>query len=611
MSVVAPDGAPARALRLTVPFMASGLDGAVATFALDTIRWGSSVHPGPASLDRIAASLDLGAIAPTLPEEVAAELVDDQIEVCLDLIFGHPIWERFRRADGGDVLLAYLVETRHYLFAAASRMAGGPAFASHDGETVALLAEHVVEEAGHDRFFENALALLGCSRTTIANLRPSPVTVEWVQLMRTVAAQGPVVAAVCSGLLESSATDRDLVRGWHEMLVKNDLLSREVVDAILEHVAVDDELGHGTNWRHVIAAEAPVPSSVLAEALNAVAGVAEMLLRWFDSLDQGAAAGLVGVLPSVQSTTTDAPIDRFHDGLPVWPAAVLDSVAFGGSDGLPQHALALAFALDRRLIDRDDSEPLTATAGTLTALSVDAPARLTVATAEVMLRAWMRTIDGHRAWQAMMEPGNETIVRGWLRENHAYLRSSPRHVTPAIRSCPDPVIRSLLLEHLAEEMDHAKLIERAFASAPGSELARTRPLPTTTAFIGYLRDLALTDWRAYCLALAYLQWSFDATDPRHAAFYEAVARQARKAGRFASAMREHDDIDQSLGHADDSRKLLTALIERHPITHEDVGRAAYVAQLAWSFLDGIRWHYVAGTPAEAQRVGWTAGPTGH
>jgi hypothetical protein len=268
----------------------------------------------------------------------------------------------------------------------------------------------------------------------------------------------------------------------------------------------------------------------------------------------------------------------------------------------------LAFGLDRRSVEPDGEQPVFRTAAILTDLSVSSPDRITPNTVEAMLRAWMRTIDGHRVWETMTEPDNGTVVRGWLRENYAYLRSSPRHVTPAIRSCPDPLIRSILLEHLAEEAEHAKLIEKAFEFVPPwLALPRARPLPTTTAFIGYLRDLAMIDWRGYCLALSYLQWSFDAKDSRHRAFYEAVSRQDADAGRFALAMREHDEIDQSLGHADDSRRLLAALIERHPVTREDVGRAAYVAQLAWSFLDGIRWHYIRGTPAEVQRVGWSAG----
>ena len=596
------------ALRLTVPFIVSDQEGAAA-FALDTVRWPSTDRPSPEALNRVTRSLELGGVADAFPEEIAAELIEGQIEACLDLVFGHPIWERFRHGEGADVLLAYLVETRHYLFAAASRMSGGPAFASRDGTAVRMLAEHVVEEAGHDQFFENALLLLGCSRDVIRNLRPGPVTVEWVQLMRTVSTQGPVVAAVCSGLLESSATDRDLVRGWHEMVASNGLLDRSVVDAILEHVAIDDDLGHGANWRHVIAAEAPIPSTVMAESLNAVAGVAEMILRWLDSLEHGSAAALVSVLPSVTTGPPDERIDRLHDGLPVWPAAALDRVAFGGDDGLPQAALAVAFGLDRRLdVSTNTDVEVARIASILTDLSVDVPESLDVDSAETMLHEWLRTIDGHRLWETMTQAGGEPVVRGWLRENHAYLLASPRHVAPAIRSCPDPVIRAILLEHLEEEMDHAALIEKVFDSpADGTALDRGRPLPTTTLFIGYLRDLALSDWRAYCLALTYLQWSFTAGDDRHPRFYEAVGALGGDAGRMVEAMREHDAIDQALGHADDSRALLEALFARHPVTHEDVARAAYVAQLAWSFLDGIRWHYAKGPSAEAQRVGWAHG----
>src|SRR5262249_41387627 len=149
---------------------------------------------------------------------------------------------------------------------------------------VRLQAHHVVEEADHEVYFENGLAALGISRALIRQARPSPVTVEWIHLMRTVAAYGPLAAALCSGLLEYTARDQQAVAGWHDLLRERGLLPADAVDAIFEHVQTDLGLGHGSNWRNAIRAARVVPAAELADWLNAVTLVAEMIVRWLDTL---------------------------------------------------------------------------------------------------------------------------------------------------------------------------------------------------------------------------------------------------------------------------------------------------------------------------------------
>ena len=73
-----------------------------------------------------------------------------------------------------------------------------------------------------------------------------------------------------------------------------------------------------------------------------------------------------------------------------------------------------------------------------------------------------------------------------------------------------------------------------------------------------------------------------------------------------AAIRAHDSIDEGLGHDDEMNDLLKSLFNRHEFSAESVANASVVAQLTWSFFDGIRRHYDADSKvAVPQRVGWT------
>jgi pyrroloquinoline quinone (PQQ) biosynthesis protein C len=586
-------------LRGTVPFLRTETGGA--SFVVDTLALDPARAPVAATLTLLGRGLDISSAAASLPGEVAEELVREQLEACLDHVFSHSFWSELRGGRGRAGLLAFLLETRQYLAAAASRMSSGVAFAPADSPGVRLLAEHVVEEADHDRFFEDALAEIGCSRDIVRAARPLPTTVEWIYLMRALGSTGPLASAIASGVLESSAVDRDTVRGWHRMLVERSFLPAGAVEAMLGHVAVDDELGHGANWTTYIAGQAPLLTRELAVALNGAAAVAEMIYRWLTTLAEGLSGDLVDRLASPTDGTNagGARRDATFSGTPVWPAPVLDRLTRGPRQGgdvdvIVGSSYHLGWA---------PWPHLTEAVSAVTDLSADG---LGNATADLAghIRTWLRSVDGHRLWADMAVADGPGLAEGWLLENSHYLASSPLHVSAAIFACPEPEVRRHLLEHLREEAGHAEILRQALVGHLPVPVERCRPLPTTLALTGYLRELALTDWRAYCLAIAYLQFSYDRADDRHAGFYQAVTARRESARELMAAMQHHDGIDGDLDHPAKLQDLIEQ-VSRGGMPADSIARASLVAQLAWGFLDGIWDHYRHGPVALAQRLGWS------
>jgi len=229
---------------------------------------------------------------------------------------------------------------------------------------------------------------------------------------------------------------------------------------------------------------------------------------------------------------------------------------------------------------------------------------------QALLKAWLRAIDGHRLWSELLDSSSPALIYGWVLENYFYFSSAARHVSAAVASCPDPHIRNELVRHLQEETDHADLLREGLTD--GSESVSIvpvdlcRPLPTTLTFIGYLREIASSDWKAYCLALAYIQLSLCPQEVKYQSFFESLGARAPEASRMWRGILAHDEADRALGHGKDSQTLLTMLYQRHSIELPCIKRAATLASLSWSFLDGIRCHYRNGPISLFQRLGWSS-----
>jgi pyrroloquinoline quinone (PQQ) biosynthesis protein C len=597
-------------LRRSAPFLGIANGGPVASYRLDRLALAPGAAPGEELLRRVAATLDLSAVAESFPAEVATEVIWEQYEACLDYAYSHPVWRRFRSGEGVRGIHAYLLESRHYLHAAASRMAPGPAGSWRNLPATLHLVEHVVEEADHAIFFENGLAELGCDRAALAACRPSPVTLEWIYLMRSLAARDPLIAGVCSGLMESSAADKGVIMGWHDMVVENGLMPEPVMTAIFEHIKLDMELGHGGNWRDVVEAESPVTASRLSDCLNAVCAVSEMLYRWFDSLEGGLSAEAVALAAEIGVSPREGPlagVDPMFNGVPVWPAEVLHHAAHGGDEPPgSREAVALAYHYDSRAITAGRVAPeLAGAAACITGLAAEPGA---AGGLEALARCWLVAIDGHRLWADMADDAvPESLIYGWLLENYHYLASAAWHVSAAVASTPDWDVRMKLVEHLEDEAEHGEILKRGLLAVDVPlELETSRPLPTTIAFVGCLHELGRQDWKAYALTIGFLQFSLTPGDSRHEDFYRTAAAAAPAAEPLLAAMRNHDTVDASEGHEGKIRDLLETIESRHRVGEESIARAAVAVQLGWSFLDGIRTHYSNGPAAVAQRAGWTA-----
>ena len=169
------------------------------------------------------------------------------------------------------------------------------------------------------------------------------------------------------------------------------------------------------------------------------------------------------------------------------------------------------------------------------------------------------------------------------------------------------MIREGLLRHLEDELTHCNILHSRLREVGIEDVSRLRPLPTTTAFVGYLCDLARHDWKAYIVAGAYLQKSLSECrkNGRHLEFYKKAGRTNPKARNLFEGMLSHDDIDGTLGHDGNPFDRCRQLTVGGPVPRDSVEKAAVLPLLAWGFLDGIREHYIHGQGSLMQRMAWT------
>jgi len=594
----------------SVPFAVRAGSIRESAWLLDPYSFPVRQVPSKALLSKVRNSLDLSLLGDSFPAVVAEKLLADQYDACMTFMFEHPLWEQTRSSRGSEALSAYVLETRHYLHAAPWRMAPGAASALTDLPLAAHLAEHVVEEADHARFFEDALTRLGCSVRSVRSAEPLPGTLEWVFLMRGLSHSSALVAGIASGVMEYTANDRTLINAWHQNLKDKKLLPSAVIEAFRRHVDLDEELGHGNNWREMLHEQAVIDAKSLARSLNAAATVAEGVDRWSDQAVEGLAATAVHEMTSIDDAHSEESLDVVDPILGarfVWPAEVLHQVAYGGGEPLGfRRVVAQSYFLAGN--GGAVTSPVSVEAKRLKkrlAVRVERP-RTEEGWSE-MLREWQRCVDGHRLWSEMESAPDDSLAYGWLLENFHYLGASPLHVAAAVASCPDVALRASLVKHLAEEAGHERMLLGALSKRmPKALVLLQRPLSSTTAFTGLLADLARSDWKAYVLALGFLQFTLSTDGRRQRSFYDQVGKGRPGTKALLGAMRAHDREDARLGHNRDAAEMIKRLVSRHEVPAESLGRAARIGTLAWSFLDGIRRHYSMGPSSIVQRMGWRA-----
>jgi hypothetical protein len=283
---------------------------------------------------------------------------------------------------------------------------------------------------------------------------------------------------------------------------------------------------------------------------------------------------------------------------------------YGSADGDAIDAVVcVAYGLSDVLDDSHNDTPTLIQARHLRHQLTDMPdATADQAGIDAAICGWMRATAGHRLWQDMIEQPSYALTCGWLVENYHYISAIAQHTGAAIASCSDAGVRTLLVRHLKEELDHGVILGNVLSRSRYGDICTHRPLSTTTAFVGALCELARRDWRSYTLALVFLQRTLSTGDEAsiHDAFYRKLSDQVPDAVPLVEAMRRHDHVDTELGHGDDMGTLLDTLWDAGGVTNEHVAAAALIPQLCWSFLDGIRDHYRHGDLAVMSRVGWTA-----
>lgn len=599
-------------LKRTVPFIAYSNDQIQKTFLIDNIELKTYNFQKNVLDVRLKQSLCLGDVnKKILRSEEAEQLVLNQYETCLEFIYSHPFWDGIRKGEK-KLTYSFLLECRHYLAAATFRMSQGIKTGLKADQLREHLAQHVIEESNHNQFFENSLVAMGCPIDAITSSRPLPTTVEWIHLMRTLSAYDPLSAALCSGLLEHTAKNKTSVTRWHEMLLEQEQLSKAAVQAIFAHVRVDFELGHGENWREVLRILGHVEVERLADAMNSVSLVAEMMVRWLDSLKNGLSSYIVTAMPKVKVNKSNDVLSYDSSALPIWPSEILGQMTHGNNsiNENVKHVVAIAYAFSGKTSDCDSHNNIThaATDFACKLLKTELLVTGTTDSIQKIYKQWFGAINGHWLWQEMMTKPTYSLICGWLLENYHYISAISQHTGLAIGSCTDPVIRQLLVKHLKEELGHGDILKAPLEKTQYGNCTASRPLATTVAFVGALSNLAHRDWKAYCVALCYLQMSAPQKEEGNLDnFYQAITKKAPETKDLLAAMQKHDQIDSGLEHYSDAIEILDALTSRHTITDETMQVASLIAQLSWSFLDGILHHYSQGDMAVIQRIGWHTG----
>lgn len=603
------------------PFLARSTIGSHSVLLLGSLEAPiSTLSDNAFIVERIAQSLNLSALGAQFNAEEVIFLLNEQYTAAEEFVYGHPIWRKIREGDQA-ALYAYILETRHYLAAAASRMCPSVSPGIGLSPISLMLSRHALEEWDHAQFFNEALELIGCSGDMVRLARPLPATLEWIHLSRQIAAMGELVSAACSGFMEHSSVEQEAVLGWHELLVGHNLLSRKATDKVLGHFSTDIQYGHSDNWKKAVRTQDCYPAPVVATVLNAVCSLSEMIYRWLTALEQGCASSIVTAAQLVAEEgldqllhAADSALDvEIFQGLPVWPSSVMSLVngERSGDDNPADTVVASCYALGPRMTQLVMSP---APFGALISqvheqlLNGQSSSAETVAAIEQMTTDWLVSVDGHGLWQQMTEGCADELIIGYMLENYHYLASATRHVSPAIAACADARIRENLLQHLQDELTHCDILKPRLRELGVRRPEAMRPLPTTTAFVGYLSDLARHDWKGYLIGSTYLQKSLSECrgDDRHLRFYSQVSANNPRCAALLGAMAAHDELDDELGHDQRPSLNIEYLLARGDVGGDSVARAAMLPSLAWSFLDGIRQHYCTGKDAVLQRQAWSA-----
>lgn len=196
---------------------------------------------------------------------------------------------------------------------------------------------------------------------------------------------------------------------------------------------------------------------------------------------------------------------------------------------------------------------------------------------------WQRT----PFWRTMRSgDAARSLVLGWGVEFYHYVESANDHMAAAVAHCrTDQIVRRWLAEHYVEEHDHSRhfvegLAECGFVS---EQVRAAPPLPSTSALINYLVEIATTDFIAYAGTFAAMRSRLPPPPGELDRFYDGMIRLYPFARALLEKIRAHAREDVELDHHD--LVIERILRERVTITPELATRIVRAAR-------GLSEHFV-------------------
>lgn len=572
-------------------------------------------HGLPRSLETL--SIPTGTASP----EEALQLLLRVYEHGRNVFYAHRFWTLIAEPERRmPLFVGWVIESFHFVGSAPKRMTQSLPH-QRDSRFKYLLAVHAVEEWDHDRFFVEALRLLGYPPAFIESRLPLAETDALITIMRSIARQDAFAYAAVGGFLESTRDD-EANRRFNEVLVAGGA-PEAAVNSVQSHEDLDRELEHRGLIEELLQAHGPVQGDDLAFAIGSVLLMVEALVDWVEAMTAHYGDG--AILRFRHPAFSQA-FDAAGDDIPQ-PIGQLEPdgdsrVSSEALAALPASAVERLRLLPRLRLNRWTpaglEKALQAKQTSLTeffrillegelcwylnptgyfkrqAQSDGHVQSDRLSTWRNVFEHWLQGVYGEDFWTWIQGPErSDAQITGWLLENYHYIRAAEDHMTGAASNCSEPRWRRLLASHFADEIDHYLIFGQGLQDAGVAReiLVRARPLPTTAAMSARLTELALTDTVGYVLADQALQYSATVTKDTNDAFYESLMAAHPTMAPAIGAFLNHDRVDSDLGHDALFDPILNELDPFDPGLEPSIRAAGAMMATFCHYLRGIRRWY--------------------
>ena len=206
---------------------------------------------------------------------------------------------------------------------------------------------------------------------------------------------------------------------------------------------------------------------------------------------------------------------------------------------------------------------------------------------------WKEELFSTPFWEKLMSgKANRTELVGWLLENYHFIEGATVRLSMVVSTCRNERIREHFAQHFIEEYDHHKFFMRSLnILGISKEMVKAhRPLPSTLAILGHMRECGKRDAISYATCSAFLESTGE--DRKDAStFYDLLDQYYDQEGPgFTKPMRAHSTLDEDYGHnewlekicseveilererADDALQSARTLVETLKLWTSDIGR---------------------------------------